>query len=117
MDLFRRLFRKPSPEVDQTTPVRTPAASTAAEAPPLDDTLPAAETDDIAETRPVVPPVPPASLGGGITRSLSPETVISSLNEHNVFGLASDVGQERHNNQDSALSFFFTSRSADERPD
>jgi serine/threonine protein phosphatase PrpC len=43
--------------------------------------------------------------------------VITAKNDHIVFGQATDVGMVRSNNQDSALSFFFTSHSAEERPD
>jgi serine/threonine protein phosphatase PrpC len=56
-------------------------------------------------------------MNGGATRPLPLETVITSRNEHLTFGQSTDVGMVRNNNQDAVLSFFHTSRSAEEHPD
>jgi len=111
MDLFRRLFSRSS------TKEETPAA------PPSKVEKPkSADAEGIGtDTVPVAPLPPPAPIDfkvlDGVTRPLPAEKVITSKNEHLVFGQATDVGMQRSNNQDSALSFFFTSHSVEERPD
>jgi len=114
MDLFRRLFSKsrPAPAEASTRPAASgaPEGVSAVESASVE-----LEQWDEATTKPIAPPV--VQPMDGVTRTLPPETVISSLNEHIVFGQTSDIGQERANNQDSALSFFATSRSAEQRPD
>lgn len=116
MELFRRLFSRSKQASGESPAARsdgvgrevTPAAQPSTAPYSLDDAI----------TKPIAPPVVDAQdIDAGVTRSLPPETVISSLNEHIVFGQTSDIGQERANNQDSALSFFVTSRSAEQRPD
>lgn len=106
MDLFRRLFNQS--EANKTDIVSPPPVE-AAKPPTLADTAPAEPTTSLHDTPPPLPE--------GATRPLPPETVISSSNEHLIFGQSTDVGMVRNNNQDSALSYFFTSRSADQRPD
>jgi len=107
MDLFRRLFSQSEAdkaEAQSQPPVEENKSSV------LADTAPAEPaTVSMADTPPPLPE--------GATRPLPPETVISSSNEHLTFGQSTDVGMVRNNNQDSALSYFFTSRSADQRPD
>jgi serine/threonine protein phosphatase PrpC len=105
MDLFRRLFSQS--EGNSNRPDNIPTEPGSQES-VLADTEPAETTSSTADA----PPLPE-----GATRPLPPETVISSSNEHLSFGQSTDVGMVRNNNQDSALSYFFTSRSADQRPD
>jgi PPM family protein phosphatase len=113
MDLFRRLFSRSNTkeEVAVATPGKSDkpkSASTEAEGFGTD-------------TVPVAPLPPPAPIDfkvlDGVTRPLPAEKVITSKNEHLVFGQSTDVGMVRNNNQDSSLSFFFTSHSSEERPD
>lgn len=106
MDLFRRLFSQS--EGNSNRPDTAPAQPSSKES-VLADTSPAETTGSMADAPPPLPE--------GATRPLPPETVISSSNEHLSFGQSTDVGMVRNSNQDSALSYFFTSRSADQRPD
>jgi serine/threonine protein phosphatase PrpC len=118
MNIFRRLFNRSSQSRVPTKPEGTPEAAPSAPPPAQEsvvqpeavgtDTLPVAEDLD---------PTPVPSPADGATRPLAPEAVISTQNEHLIFGQSTDVGMVRTNNQDSALSFFFTSHSAEERPD
>jgi serine/threonine protein phosphatase PrpC len=109
MDMFRRLFSQANAKAEEMaldTPNQFEPAST--------------DAADEMETAPVSAS-PTAEivnqLPDGATRPLPPETVISSSNEHLVFGQATDVGMVRTNNQDSVFSFLSTSRSSDQRPD
>lgn len=55
---------------------------------------------------------------GMVTRQLPPlENYVVKPGKHLSYGLTSDIGQTRTNNQDSLLAFFGTSVSVDERPD
>lgn len=53
----------------------------------------------------------------GTTRQLLTDEAPPLASQHLVFAQASDVGVARQNNQDSALSYFGTLSSADNRPD
>lgn len=54
----------------------------------------------------------------GVTRPLPQESSSSATHKgHLIFGQASDTGMVRHNNQDAAQSFFFSSDTDDELPD
>jgi PPM family protein phosphatase len=53
----------------------------------------------------------------GVTRPLPQEPVFAAQTGHIIFGQKSDVGMVRSNNQDSAMSLFFTSDTVDEKPD
>lgn len=100
MDLFRRLFSQSEPDAMKK------------ESPPANpDTNGIIATPSTAETQPIE-----AEMGGA-TRPLPLESVITNRNEHIIFGQSTDVGMVRNNNQDSALSMFFTSRTADDHPD
>lgn len=102
MDLFRRLFSQSSSD----EPPPPPGADTGAEQ----------EAQNAPETVPA-PTAPEFNIPDGVTRPLPLETVISTRNEHITFGQSTDVGMVRSNNQDTVMSFFFSSRSAEERPD
>jgi len=68
-----------------------------------------------------IDPAPTPSVGAnlfGVTRPLPPlETHPVNKSKHLIYGLTSDIGQQRSNNQDSLLAFFAASVSVDERPD
>lgn len=104
MDLFRRLFSQS--DSAETPPEQTPAgpAGRPEDAVTPDTSAPAADAGEFG-------------VPDGVTRPLPLETVISTRNEHITFGQSTDVGMVRSNNQDTVLSFFFSSRSAEERPD
>ena len=70
-------------------------------------------------TRPVGPPPPRGrtSITDGVTQPLNTDTMTVRKTEYLAFGQASDVGMVRNSNQDSAVSFFFTSHSVEEYPD
>ncbi|RMF78442.1 MAG: serine/threonine-protein phosphatase [Chloroflexi bacterium] len=53
----------------------------------------------------------------GATRPLPMEAIVSSTNVHLRFGQSTDTGMVRNNNQDSAYSFFVTSRTVENHPD
>ncbi|MDQ7037077.1 MAG: protein phosphatase 2C domain-containing protein [Anaerolineae bacterium] len=53
----------------------------------------------------------------GVTRPLPQEPVLEAQSGHLIFGQKSDVGMVRSNNQDSAMSIYFTSDTVDEKPD
>ena len=53
----------------------------------------------------------------GITRPLPQEPVFAAQTGHLTFAQKSDVGMSRSNNQDSAMSMYFTSDTVDEKPD
>jgi PPM family protein phosphatase len=101
MDLFRRLFSQSEPQsgvTKETSPTKEEGEAVMV-------------TPSTAETQPVELEM------GGATRPLPLESVITNRNEHIVFGQSTDVGMVRNNNQDSVLSMFFTSRTADDQPD
>lgn len=109
MDIFRRLFTQSNAKPEDTV-------QTTAEKP----------KEAIIKTEPIIvetTPISPSTLesapsvADGATRPLPPETVITSNNEHIIFGQATDVGMVRTNNQDSVYSFVATGRSAEQRPD
>jgi hypothetical protein len=106
MDLFRRLFSQSEAKTENATPV-----------PEEQKVPPRVDTSSSIDTAPVTQQPELPSMPEGATRPLPPETAISSSNEHLTFGQSTDIGMVRTNNQDSALSYFFTSRSAEQRPD
>lgn len=115
MDLFRRLFNQSGSEAADK--------EAAAEERPAENAVAQENiTTDELSAGAITQEVPPleeieANRGDGATRPLPLETVISSKNEHIVFGQSTDVGMVRNNNQDAVFSFFSTSRSVEERPD
>lgn len=60
----------------------------------------------------LAPSVPP-----GITRPLPIEPILPTQRGHIIFGQASDQGMVRSNNQDSAMSVFFSGNSIYDQPD
>ncbi len=115
MSFLKRIFNKQSQEeeVNQDLIHTTPAPPATDEKVASASSSPKDESDgDPNDTLPLT-----RRVSNFVTRPLSPEPVISSRNSHITFGLSSDTGMVRSNNQDAALSFFFTSKSADERPD
>jgi protein phosphatase len=104
MNFFRRLFgQSEASNAPMDAPTMIPAEANGA----VDSEKPAVKTT----------PMRP-SVADGVTRPLPQEPVgIRTGNEHLSFGQASDVGMVRTNNQDAALSFYTTLRSADDRPD
>lgn len=112
MNLFRRIFNNPpKPEDDTPTvvpaPAKPPVPGNGSPQPPATE---APTTEPLVETVPII--------ADGATRPLSQETLLSYLGgDHLAFGQMSDVGMVRNNNQDAALCYFVSSRSADERPD
>lgn len=113
MSLFRRIFGKSTENED--TPETAEAAPPATEEKSAAPTPSATELDSL-DTQPTeIPQI--QQVADGVTRPLSPEPVITARNNHLTFGQSSDTGMVRSNNQDSVLSFFFTSKSADQRPD
>lgn len=60
----------------------------------------------------------PTPMPFGNTRPLPPlETYISKPGKHLTYGMNSDIGLQRNNNQDSMLTFFTSNVSVEERPD
>jgi PPM family protein phosphatase len=86
----------------------------------VDDMNDAGEKNSEAAQSAVENPAGTAPLGGGLegaTRPLPSEEAPSLVSEHLIFAQASDVGIARQINQDSALSFFATLSSVENRPD
>ncbi len=72
------------------------------------------------EIDPTPTPLPTGApaIGAQVTRPLPPlDTYTVKPGKHLIYGLTSDIGQTRTNNQDSLLVFFGTSVSVEERPD
>jgi protein phosphatase len=111
MDLFRRLFSQANSKPDNSAQAEAPIP------PKVIDVTPSPVVGTTPLSSPSLDISPPINVADGITRPLPPETVISSSNEHLVFGQATDVGMVRTNNQDAVFSFVSTSRSAQQRPD
>lgn len=115
MSWFRRIFNQPS----------TTEAQVTAEPPPV---APIVDTEEVTIKK-TTDTTPIASTSGtaelvintvvdGATRPLPQDMFFPPVgNEHATFGQLTDIGKVRSNNQDAALSFFSTTRSADEWPD
>jgi protein phosphatase len=106
MNLIRRIFNQP--DADEAHSASVPGETSDAIHLPASNDHPSPPSP--AEMR--------INIADGVTRPLPQEPLTTtSGNEHIIFGQASDVGMVRTNNQDAALAFFSTSRSADESPD
>jgi protein phosphatase len=123
MDLLRRLFgiQPADASKDSTKPSAITAPEISAPGTPIEP-VPAPviqppskrSTEEIAEAARTDPT--PMLFGG--TRQLPPlETFISKPGKHVVYGLSSDIGMIRGNNQDSMYAMFGTSVSVEGRPD
>jgi PPM family protein phosphatase len=118
MDLFRRIFSKPSPESQPSEKADTPMSSASDEQlPPTQELPPPPETDapELDETAPFNPPV----NMNGVTRPLPPEPTLPLnllIQGRATYGQESDQGLVRTNNQDAAYTFFGTSLSDERKP-
>lgn len=113
MDFLRLIFGKPKStavEKDDTTAATAPAQPESQE---KSETLPVREEEETSRTD----PGKTAPFADGVTRQLSPEPLISSRNGHITFGQSTDKGMVRSNNQDACLTFLFTSKTSEDRPD
>jgi len=106
MNWFRRLLGQTSEAGQQSDVNSNNKAGADSQDDPLERKETTAEIPVIVEEPEETEPF----MNGGATRPLPLETVISSRNEHLIFGQSTDVGMVRNNNQDAVLSFFHTSR-------
>ena len=126
MDLFRRIFGKPDEEMPEKTPGEAentqpekseePAEKSAEATPPpiMDEE---AMNDPLDPTTYPVSVHPPNKFGNdGVTQPLNPDRVAAGKHEYVTYGLATDVGLVRNNNQDAALSMFFSSKTVEDQP-
>jgi serine/threonine protein phosphatase PrpC len=123
MDFLRRLL---GPRPDQTTEHKTtggPAPEITAPGVSVNTTAPAAVVqaptkrtpEEIAEAA-MIDPTPIVPLGG--TRQLPPiESMVTKPGKHAIYGLNSDIGMIRNNNQDSLFAFFSANISVEGQPD
>lgn len=115
MNLFRRIFNTPLPKADVANgapDIASPNLEAASAKASPAETLITQELLTPAQTAPI------NMIPDGATRPLSQESLLSYIGgDHLVFGQLSDVGMVRNNNQDAAMCYFVSSRSADERPD
>lgn len=129
MDLFRKMFGKLSEEATNKEDAK-PQRSV--DEPQQQTTTNAGNNDgmanaDIEGIDPTTQPVsvlpstpkapPPQAIGDYVTQHLSSDVLATTNSSFITFGQFSDVGLVRNNNQDATMSFFFTSLTADERPD
>lgn len=134
MGLFRRIFGKTNEEPINTETINTKDVTNVAEA-EADTTIAVndtAELEDVDETQveldsatiPIATaPLPVRNVADGVTRPLSPDQMFAqdglfaSQSESITYGVATDVGKVRSNNQDAAASLFITNQSVDKHPD
>jgi serine/threonine protein phosphatase PrpC len=145
MDFFRRIFNNPSEDPSQSNEEKPPMSSNHSnpdssvtqsdldtpspesldeteetmldEVAEIPDTVPERDMvlyddTDTKENQPIQDDMPL-----GVTQPLPPEPIPMAQSGHLVFGQSSDQGMVRTNNQDAAVSFFFTSDTVDDRPD
>jgi PPM family protein phosphatase len=127
MDLFRRLFSKTSDEMpsqnssEEDDKTQKPAGTGKIDEPKNEE--PEEIADEIDQADPSTLPITAEqrrtaqNIADGVTQPLSPEVLIANTNSRLTFGQTTDVGLVRNNNQDSALTMFFTSASVDDHPD
>lgn len=132
MDFLRRIFGQPDGDEGQkdTKPKEQSAPVTSAknnqdttDTTPINDTAAYAskQTEELVGSESVMvdEQIAPANLmpqENGATRPLSPEKVMMGA-EQLTFGMATDVGMVRSNNQDAGLTFFNSNRSSEDQPD
>jgi len=120
MGLFRRIFGKTSDESSTKSDV-TKTNDENTEDVKSDNK----DTDLDASTIPLpTTPLTAHTVADGVTRPLTPDqlsnyqdSVFSSQGETIAFGIATDVGKVRTNNQDAAIAYFISNHSADNQPD
>lgn len=136
MDFFRRIFnntgsqtadkavvddpsngKQPSEETNDPNDVSDLSAITAPSNISQGKTEPLTARDDENLVEDDKPTSPLPSNQEGVTRPLPSEPTMPAPRGHLVYGQASDKGMVRHNNQDTAMSFFYKSDSVDEFPD
>ena len=130
MSIFRRLFGKTSdefPAAPVAIPDAGPPEGSLPAKPEPTPSLPSEAAQEIDEldptTRPLGTELPPAPHGASpavsafVTQPLPPDAAISRRATPVSFGLVSDVGLVRTNNQDAAVSLFSRNCSVDEYPD
>ena len=110
----------------QTLSITTPGSGTAAvdTLPPEPFITPPSDADSLDNDLFALIDIDPASAVSpganlfGVTRPLPPlETQPTTKSKHLLYGLTTDIGQQRSNNQDSLLAFFAASVSVEDRPD
>jgi len=127
MDLFRKMFGKTSEEATDKEVVKS-QKPVVIEQPEIiasiENTEPVSDVEGIdPTTQPVsVPPPTPKApsqqiISDYVTQQLASDMLTTTNSSYIIFGQSSDVGLVRSNNQDATMSFFFTSATADERPD
>lgn len=120
MDLFRRIFGKPNEEFPEDEAIESSSDSESDSSNndnKASDSVAEGVTAELDAATHPVSPYSRASIAEGVTQPLNSEVLVSSNQGHLTFGQSTDVGLVRNNNQDSALSLFFTSDSVDEHPD
>lgn len=112
MDLLRRIFMPLNPSGKLAS--RLDEVQTAETATLLDKQEP--KDLDYSTSSATTAEIPHITLQGA-TRPLAPESLLSSTNHHLSFGLATDVGMVRANNQDTSYAFVSSMRGAKKQPD
>ncbi|MEP7284435.1 MAG: Stp1/IreP family PP2C-type Ser/Thr phosphatase [Chloroflexota bacterium] len=130
MNFLRRLIGAPTSDTDNskhtdlTKPsaiangvapeISLPGTATASSPPaPLIQGVTKYSTQEITEPRDFDP-----TPMFGVTRQLPPlESLTSKPSKHVIYGLSTDIGMIRNNNQDSVFTFYGSSVSAESRPD
>ena len=119
MGFFRRLFGIPAPTTPETRAPQTPLSGQPPEIAAPDAPIDLTPPDIKVEQPPADAPAhPPEMLLYGATRQLPPlETASGKPGKHYAYGISSDVGVVRTNNQDALFTMFSSSLSADSMPD
>jgi|SRR5688572_25300959 PPM family protein phosphatase len=119
MSFLRRLFGKPATEEHPDEKSPPPPVDVISPQTPVVDMHVATSEQAIQAAIDNSATAPVRFSPEGVTRPLPPDPInlYQPQKGHIVFAQSSDRGMVRNNNQDSALSFFFTSASEDERPD
>ncbi len=122
MDLFRRIFGNSDEETPEQKPVKNEADTASIDQSSKTKDLPEIPPDVIDD--PLDPTTYPVSVqlpgklvdnNDGVTNQLNPDK-LPKKHEYITFGQTSEVGLVRSNNQDAALSMFFSSKSVDNHP-
>ncbi len=129
MDFLRRLFGMPSTEETKATPTvpphGPPAPEISAPGVPVDTSAPEPvitgplkrTPQEIAEAAATDPTPILVGTSLGVTRQLPPLESSIKPGKHAIYGMGSDIGMVRPNNQDSMFALFSTSVSVESHPD